>query len=424
MAAVRGEALAVEGFRTEPVEAAHRWALRLILLQAMGITTSTMSLLGLAQGSGLLRLFCLVTAFALLLRRDSHIYPPPLTLIAYALLMVVTADLSATLGAPYVELGLLVATIAVYVTLAKRVPVNAFLAAFRDVVVAASLLSLVIYFGGLQPAEFVGRYAPNIFGAPPLSGLFPHKIEAGVIAVLAAIALATVPYRRASRTLMALALLATILLLSGSGSGMLLAGVAAAMLFVARFRPGTRLLMIVSAALLAGVLALVAGDAALGAAGSLTGRSETLTGRTDLWRTALNLFSEKPIFGWGYGSLFGDTGLLARNGMATGGANYVAPHFHNSYLQSLAESGVLGMGMLLLLAVTITNRLVHRDRHGALLALWVTVAIYATANHAFHPTQLGWLIICYASAVPLKAHTDLRQPVVGQMQALANVTGR
>lgn len=99
-------------------------------------------------------------------------------------------------------------------------------------------------------------------------------------------------------------------------------------------------------------------------------------GRTDLWRVALNGFSTSPLHGFGAGMY---QTLWDRN----------RPHFayvidaHSLYLQALAELGVGGLALLLVLLGAVFVGLArrargeHRSLYGALLAVCVVWALRA-----------------------------------------------
>ena len=78
--------------------------------------------------------------------------------------------------------------------------------------------------------------------------------------------------------------------------------------------------------------------------------------RLELWKKAWNLFSKSPVFGVGFGRFNDIRSVLYENLVGREGvlAVFLHPRFyfdfshaHNSYLQFLAETGVIGLGLLL-----------------------------------------------------------------------------
>lgn len=67
----------------------------------------------------------------------------------------------------------------------------------------------------------------------------------------------------------------------------------------------------------------------------------TLTGRTDIWRTTIETWERNPLFGYG-------PTLWSLEFRLQHGAALAAWHAHNQYLQALGESGLVGLGAVLL----------------------------------------------------------------------------
>ena len=66
----------------------------------------------------------------------------------------------------------------------------------------------------------------------------------------------------------------------------------------------------------------------------------TLTGRTVIWAGSLALISERPLLGYGFATFFSD---LTANFFTSG---YIAPHAHNTWINSAFESGIVGAFLL------------------------------------------------------------------------------
>ena len=83
----------------------------------------------------------------------------------------------------------------------------------------------------------------------------------------------------------------------------------------------------------------------------------TTATRLELWEKAWNLFSKSPVFGIGFGRFNDVRSAVYENLAGQGGLldiflhprfYFDSSHAHNSYLQFLAETGIIGLGLLLL----------------------------------------------------------------------------
>lgn len=85
------------------------------------------------------------------------------------------------------------------------------------------------------------------------------------------------------------------------------------------------------------------------------------SGRTELWKTGLQLFLQKPIWGWGIGSY----GLMTGSGM------------HNQYLIALMESGLIGFVLFMTALWLYIKRLYnHKSALGLALIFGAMVIIF------------------------------------------------
>jgi O-antigen ligase len=80
--------------------------------------------------------------------------------------------------------------------------------------------------------------------------------------------------------------------------------------------------------------------------------------RLDLWRSALTIFSQHPIFGGGPGTWV----QLKVEANPPGSPNLILPHAHDLYVQAAAELGIVGLGALAFLAVAVLHRLITAIR--------------------------------------------------------------
>jgi O-antigen ligase len=62
----------------------------------------------------------------------------------------------------------------------------------------------------------------------------------------------------------------------------------------------------------------------------------TATGRLSVWRVAIELIAERPLLGWGYGSI---NFVLPAH---TSEVGFPAAHAHNAFLQVFLSTGLLG----------------------------------------------------------------------------------
>lgn len=95
--------------------------------------------------------------------------------------------------------------------------------------------------------------------------------------------------------------------------------------------------------------------------------------RLDLWRSAVAIFGQHPLFGGGPGTWV----QLKLLNTPSGATNLVLPHAHDLYLQTLAEVGVVGSVALIVLLVLVTRRLLSgtRSNQRALTAESVAVLL-------------------------------------------------
>jgi len=118
-------------------------------------------------------------------------------------------------------------------------------------------------------------------------------------------------------------------------------------------------------------------------------------GRTELYIFAIELFKQKPILGWGFGSFSGfqDTGT------------------HNVYLQLLCETGLVGTLLfvsILLSNILVTLKAIRRycrfnkmAQDGFLLFSLYTQVFYITYAMTGNPLNDGFILIVYMIAMSI-----------------------
>lgn len=238
-------------------------------------------------------------------------------------------------------------------------------------VIAGMLLALLGYD---QVRDFDPHARPNFLGGQPIRGFFQHSIMAGFYAATGAVLAMTL--LQGLRRMAVIAVFVLFALLTGSATGLLLMAAAVVLVPLARW--------VVPKVPLGGLVAVaVPAGAAIGALAwqawvpvlELVGRDPTLTGRTILWEWGLTAIAERPVLGWGFTGYFhspyGDIPSL----YVPQFFGYEIAHFHNSYIQTAVDLGVVGL--LVLVAVL----------------LYTTVRSYAHARSEDLDVGLGALMV-------------------------------
>lgn len=167
--------------------------------------------------------------------------------------------------------------------------------------------------------------------------------------------------------------------------------------------------------LLVGVLLLSPLDRSQALRQRLTGSLTDLAGRETLWTASLELTGARPLLGWGVGSFAPAYDALYAPGSAA--AHRPRGTAHNWYLNALAETGMLGLAALALVAVTATVILRRAYRGGEprqrLLALGLTLSlagalVYGVVQYMPFMRSIHWLLWMLLAAVT--ATSSERQP--------------
>jgi exopolysaccharide production protein ExoQ len=163
---------------------------------------------------------------------------------------------------------------------------------------------------------------------------------------------------------------------------------------------------------LAGLVAVFAGAAlalqsgAMDAVLGVFGKDSTLTGRTYLWQQGLAAAGEAPWFGVGYQGywipgfpdaerLWDDFFIASRSGF----------HFHNTYIEAVVETGLLGTLLLVLVLLRPffghLRRLIvsHRSPEASLLFLIVALLVVRSFVEIdiMHPYHVGSFLLYFTA---------------------------
>ena len=184
--------------------------------------------------------------------------------------------------------------------------------------------------------------------------------------------------------------------------------IAATFFVYLRFSPKQRKVTFVVSLILAGVGAFAALnlgglDALLG----VFGKDTTLTGRTYLWSQGFEAAALAPVFGTGYQGFwvqgFPDAERLWYDFFITGRSGF---HFHNTYIETYVELGLVGAGLLvMLLAITLfghVKRLLFEARNVVSHILIGIVALLVIRSFfeidILYPYTIGSFLLYFTAA--------------------------
>ena len=268
----------------------------------------------------------------------------------------------------------LAATIFCGFVLSETVDVGKYLDYLLIVLNISVLLGLVAYIAGAEFAIYQDALErDNVFETVAMTGLFPHKNISASMSLICL--LLNITWSRSHlivrTTFSIISTLAIMLSSSAGGLGLLfLSCFSLFAILMFRYAPRTsRVALFWIFNLLASIATYIGLDWVL----QTLGRDENLTGRTVIWSAGREMFYERPLLGWGYQGII----TPEHSGPFFSfyyGSLYLPPHLHNSYLQFLVETGVLGT--LLFAVVLVANMfnyvyaaLVYSNRAALAMAL-------------------------------------------------------
>jgi hypothetical protein len=237
---------------------------------------------------------------------------------------------------------------------------------------ALCCLSIVFYVVNPQ----VGRMSDWVNGAfvptSRLQGVFGTANAAGAASAMGIMLTALLSGIAWRRPLFALLVAPMLFCLVASNNRMSIAAMGAGFLYVYLRRGSVRLkaAMVILLGALAAIVMASFGDAIL-AGVSRSGSIEEITsgtGRTRIWSVVIDLWTQRPLFGYGAGS-----------------AKFILPvhpllfeaaaHAHNLYLNVLFAGGIVGLGLFLTSIVTAARAAWLRDFH-SVIALIIFLLVY------------------------------------------------
>jgi O-antigen ligase len=212
--------------------------------------------------------------------------------------------------------------------------------------------------------------AAGTFGAPAVFGTFLGVVLAVALSVLAW----GWPRRLRRLSIPAIALAIPALFLSLTRGPLIGAGVVALLILVLRGRTRWRTVLAVA-------IALVVLVAAWGAISSTHLYKSRFSNSTDVQirvvidRLSLKLAEEKPILGWGYGSFDTVKDLVSFNPAPFTRSEVLYYTSHNTFLTVLAETGIVGLALLVLPWLVLARRSLIAAARPLVRQRWALVAL-------------------------------------------------
>lgn len=216
--------------------------------------------------------------------------------------------------------------------------------------------------------------------------------------------------------------LVSVLFLTRSGTGLAAAAVllvAAVALAVAR---GTRLFATLLSKVVGAtvaVLLLLLASAAAQAVFTLLGRRTDFSGRVPLWRAIVDVWSEAPVLGYGWGAIWPYSWFMPETASAAKDqidveTGYWLSHGHNIVFDLLPQLGILGVALLVLMVGCSVGWLfVPLNNRDYVVARWATLGVLALlVNGVSEPmlsVPVGWftLVAIAAGTARLRSRVPL-----------------
>lgn len=318
-----------------------------------------------------------LVAFLSLLRRQD-----PRNLIVVCIIgayILISAAWSVAPAATLTYGTMLVGNILVAHMIASELSLRDIVRMIGRIVLVLCLLGIVAYYMGYSQVYYIDNHERmNILGSMPLRGFFAHKIMGSLYATIGAVAVLTTT--RGLFRIACVSMLALFVALTGSATGILLFILAIILYGVVGVVVGAGARKSHPLAVIGGMLAAAIGVAITNWQAILQSlnRDTTLTGRTLLWESGLRVWQDRPILGWGYDAYFNSPeGSLARSDLRALG-DYDVPHFHQSFIQTAVDLGVVGLAILVyifgyVLVASYRRAVEHGDSAGAFAFVATTV---------------------------------------------------
>ena len=160
------------------------------------------------------------------------------------------------------------------------------------------------------------------------------------------------------------------------------------------FKRGIIVLLLCVGAIQVGVMAFSQDRSIFDVSLQVSGRDPTLTGRTELWTDILQIASNHPLFGVGYGSFW--IGNLSNNLWER--HIWMPQQAHNGYIDVYVELGLTGLALLAGLLIATFNKIKERfisnfEIGRFQMALFVMLVVHNVPESSFLQSTHGlWFI--------------------------------
>jgi len=132
------------------------------------------------------------------------------------------------------------------------------------------------------------------------------------------------------------------------------------------------------------------------------------SGRTGLVNGGIDLFTEKPVIGWGAGNF-----SKAYRSQQRAGAPAAVSASHTTPVTIAAEQGVIGLAVYILLLVTVLLRALQGARMSTarttVVAGLVALVVHSCFYAAFFEDPITWVLFALAVALPIPLTLEQRQ---------------
>ena len=132
------------------------------------------------------------------------------------------------------------------------------------------------------------------------------------------------------------------------------------------------------------------------------GKDATLTGRTEIWDSLARAINERPILGYGYGTFWNDP--LGPSYWVRFNLDWGVPTAHNGWVETWLSTGVIGVGLFLVVFVITLILALDRLARGGVENYWALLSVILFAflsmseSTILQQNHLDWVIFTATAA--------------------------